>query len=58
MSDNRKEIRIYCDGAELPLGPFVADLFYDTLAAMTGALKGTEEASTITITLTKPPKVP
>lgn len=58
MSDKKKEIRIYCDGVELPLGPFVSSLFYDTVLAMTGALKGTEKASTITITLVKPAEKP
>ena len=48
-----KDIHIYCDGKELPLVPFVAALFYDTISAMTGALKGTDGASTITITIAK-----
>ncbi|HWR11522.1 MAG TPA: hypothetical protein VN445_06860 [Rectinemataceae bacterium] len=56
MADNAKEIHIYCDGRELPLVPFVSTLFYDTIAAMTGALKGSENASTITVTITKPSK--
>ena len=56
MPTNEKEIHIYCDGAELPLVPFVSSLFFDTIAAMTGALKGAESASTITVTLVKPPK--
>lgn len=54
MTENGKEIHIYCDGKELPLVPFVSKLFYDTLTAMTGDLKGAEEAKTVTITLTKP----
>jgi molybdopterin-guanine dinucleotide biosynthesis protein MobB len=54
MPEQKKEIHIYCDGKELPLVPFVSTLFYDTLAAMTKTLKGAEDASTITITLTKP----
>jgi hypothetical protein len=53
MPEN-KDIHIYCDGKELPLVPFVATLFYDTIAAMTGALKGSEGASSIAITITKP----
>jgi hypothetical protein len=53
MPEN-KEIHIFCDGKELPLVPFVANLFYDTIAAMTGALKGSEGASTITISISKP----
>jgi hypothetical protein len=56
MPNTEKEIHVYCDGRELPLVPFVSTLFYDTLAAMTGTLKGAENASTVTITLTKPPK--
>ena len=56
MPTNEKEIHIYCDGVELPLVPFVSSLFFDTIAAMTGALKGAESASTITVTLVKPPK--
>ena len=58
MPTNEKEIHIYCDGVELPLVPFVSSLFFDTIAAMTGTLKGAENASTITITLAKPPKSP
>jgi len=54
MPERKKEIHIYCDGKELPLVPFVSTLFYDTLAAMTGTLKGAEDASTVTITLVKP----
>ena len=54
MADNGKEIRIYCDGKELPLVPFVSALFYDTIVAMTGTLKGSENASTITISINKP----
>ncbi len=53
MAEENKEIHIYCDGKELPLVPFVSKLFYDTLAAMTGGLKGAENAKTVTITLTK-----
>jgi len=56
MPEQEKEIHIYCDGKELPLVPFVSTLFYDTLAAMTGTLKGAEDASTVTITLSKPLK--
>lgn len=58
MPNGEKEIHIYCDGVELPLVPFVSTLFFDTIAAMTGALKGAENASTITVTLVKPPKAP
>ena len=54
MPEQEKEIHIYCDGKELPLVPFVSTLFYDTLAAMTGTLKGAEDALTVTITLVKP----
>lgn len=54
MDDSRKEIHIVCDGRELPLVPYISTLFYETLSAMTGTLKGTEGASTITITLTRP----
>ena len=53
MPEN-KEIHIYCDGKELPLVPFVSTLFYDTIAAMTGGLKGAENAREVTITLVKP----
>jgi len=56
MAEDGKEIHIYCDGQELPLVPFVSKLFFDTIAAMTGALKGSENASTVTITITKPSK--
>jgi hypothetical protein len=55
MNDEIKEIRIYCDGKELPLAAFVSNLFYDTIAAMAANLKGAEKARTITITLVKPP---
>jgi len=54
MNEEIKEIHIYCDGKELPLAPFVAKLYYDTIAAMTDNLKGAESAATITINLTKP----
>ena len=54
MTEDGKEIHIYCDGQELPLVPFVSKLFYDTIAAMTGDLKGAENARTVTITLVKP----
>ena len=54
MDEKAKEIHVYCDGVELPLVPFVATLFYDTITAMTGSLKGTESARTVTIALTKP----
>jgi hypothetical protein len=57
MPEN-KEIHIYCDGNELPLVPFVSKLFYDTISAMTGGLKGAENATTVTITLTKPAAKP
>lgn len=53
MTEEEKEIRIYCDGKELPLAPFVSRLFYDTMAAMTDNLKGAESAETITITLSR-----
>lgn len=55
MDENAKEIHIYCDGVELPLAPFVAALFYNTIEAMAGSLKGAESARTVTIALTKPP---
>jgi hypothetical protein len=55
MNDEIREIRVYCDGKELPLAPFVSKLFYDTIAAMAANLKGAEKAQTITITLAKPP---
>lgn len=54
MDEKAKEISIYCDGVELPLAPFVATLFYNTLEAMAGSLKGAEDARTVTITLTRP----
>lgn len=54
MDEKAKEISIYCDGVELPLAPFVAALFYNTLEAMAGSLKGAESARTVTITLTRP----
>ncbi|MEW6548620.1 MAG: hypothetical protein AB1407_04085 [Spirochaetota bacterium] len=54
MAEEGKDIRIYCDGKELPLVPFVSSLFYNTLEAMIGSLKGAEEAESITITLSKP----
>jgi hypothetical protein len=54
LTEEKKEIHIYCDGEELPLAPFVSKLFYDTIAAMTDNLKGAETAATITINLTKP----
>ncbi len=54
MDEKAKDIRIYCDGVELPLAPFVATLFYNTLEAMAGSLKGAESAGTVTITLTRP----
>ena len=53
MTEEGKEIRIYCDGKELPLASFVSRLFYDTLTAMTKNLKGAESAETITITLSR-----
>jgi hypothetical protein len=54
MDEKAKSIQIYCDGVELPMAPFVATLFYNTLEAMAGSLKGAESAKTVTITLTKP----
>ena len=54
MDEKAKDIRIYCDGVELPLAPFVAALFYNTIEAMAGSLKGAESAGTVTITLTRP----
>lgn len=45
------DVRVYCDGVELPLVPFVAKLFSETIAAMTGTLKGGEDAKEITVTL-------
>lgn len=56
MPNTEKEIHIYCDGKELPLVPFVSTLFFETISAMTGTLKGAQDASTVTVTLTKPPK--
>ncbi len=52
MDEKAREFHIYCDGVELPLAPFVATLFSETIAAMAGTLKGTEKCSTVTITLT------
>jgi len=54
MEKNRETITIHCDGKELPLGAFVADLYRDTISAMVKNLKGTDTASTITITLSRP----
>lgn len=54
MEEKAKRIQVYCDGVELPLAPFVAALFYNTIEAMAGSLKGAESARTVTITLTKP----
>ena len=46
-----KEIKIYCDGKELPLGPFAADICRNTILALMGSLKGAESAQTISITI-------
>lgn len=48
-----KEVKILVDGRELPLVPFVAALFANTVAAMVASLKGGENASRITIEVTK-----
>lgn len=55
MDEKAKNIHIYCDGVELPLAPFVATLFYNTIEAMAGSLKGAESARTVTITLARQP---
>lgn len=52
--DNGTGIRIYCDGKELPLVPYVARLFAETLSAMVGTLKGADGASDITISMSGP----
>lgn len=58
MDEKVREIHVYCDGAELPLVPFVATLFYETIAAMTKTLKGTENCSSVTIVLSEMEKKP
>ena len=55
MEHETGEFQILCDGKPLPLGGFVAKLYYDTLLAMVRNLKGAEDAETITLTLTKKP---
>lgn len=52
-TEGNASVSIFCDGKELPLVPFVAELFARTLSAMTGTLKGGENAREITITLRK-----
>lgn len=44
-----KDVQVLCDGKPLPLVPFVATLFANTVAAMVGSLKGGETAKEITI---------
>lgn len=46
-------ISLLCDGKPIPLVPYVEKLFSATLLAMTGTLKGTENAKTITISITR-----
>lgn len=53
MEHDTGKLQILCDGKPLPLGGFVARLYYDTLLAMVRNLKGAENAETITLTLTK-----
>jgi hypothetical protein len=55
MEHDTGDIQILCDGKPLPLGGFVATLYYDTLLAMVKNLKGAEDAETITLTLTRKP---
>ena len=50
-ASKEREVSILCDGKSIPLVPFVERLFADTIAAMTGSLKGGENASEITITV-------
>jgi molybdopterin-guanine dinucleotide biosynthesis protein MobB len=47
----RTEIKIYCDGKELPLGPFTADICRNTILALVGSLKGAESARSVNITI-------
>lgn len=48
-----REVQVLVDGKSLPLVPFVEKLFADTIAAMTGSLKGGENAAVISITVRK-----
>ncbi len=49
-----KEVQVLCDGKPLPLVPFVASLFANTIVAMVGSLKGGETAKEITIVVRSP----
>ena len=43
------EVRVLCDGVELPLVPFVAEIVANTVRGLVGSLKGAETARQITI---------
>lgn len=49
----QKEVKVLVDGRELPLVPFVAALFVNTLCAMVASLKGGENAKRITIEISE-----
>lgn len=46
-------VSIVCDGREIPLVPYIETLFGATIGAMLETLKGTEDAKSITISLSK-----
>jgi len=43
------EVRVSCDGVDLPLVPFVEALVGNTVAALIGSLKGAEGAREIQV---------
>ena len=47
------DVKISCDGTELPIVPFVAEIVGNTVAALIGSLKGVESAKDIKVQLTK-----
>jgi hypothetical protein len=44
-----REVKVLCDGKEIPMVPFVEKLIGDVAAAIVGSLKGAEGAKEITI---------
>jgi hypothetical protein len=55
MDTQNREIHILCDGVELPLVPYISELFSATISSMVGTLKGAKNASEITITISRKP---
>jgi len=54
----KRDVKIYLDGNNLQIKPFIKDFFLNTISAMIGSLKGVGKARRIQITIELPEGMP